>query len=210
MRRTHHEQGKGDAAIHLLIVQDRAFLKPFVLRAVLIDGGTASGAERIKAVLRDKIGKLYDFDRTQGGRTAIGEQLSWPAFDSIVITHWDDDHYAGVMQLIHGHLSDQYASIPAPPALPTRATGDAKAKHAAEEQAYEAKVANLRATYLSPFMKYAAPSQATDSGTQGSDTSKQGNATAATAPRADRALTIVYCPYFGINTKSVRHCSRLL
>ncbi|PPJ51887.1 hypothetical protein CBER1_09060 [Cercospora berteroae] len=180
-------------------VEDRAFLKPFVLRSVLIDGGTASGAERIKAVLRDKIGKLYDFDTTQGGRTATAEQLLWPSFDSIVITHWDDDHYAGVLQLIHGHLSDQYASIPPPPALPSRATDDAKTKHAAEELAYQAKVANLRATYLSPFMKYATPSQATNSGNQASDTSKRGNAIAATAPRADRALTMFYCPYFGIN-----------
>ncbi|GIZ45483.1 hypothetical protein CKM354_000864800 [Cercospora kikuchii] len=195
-------EGKGDAAIHLLIVQDRAFLKPCVLRAVLIDGGTASGAERIQAVLRDKIGKLYDFDRTQGGRTAIGEQLEWPPFDSMVITHWDDDHYSGVMELVHADLSSQYASIARPAPIPNNAAADVKASHAAAEKSYEDKIANIRTSYLSPFMKYTLPSQATNSGDTGSNTGKQGNIQdnkATPVSRAERALTILYCPYFGNN-----------
>ncbi|KAI5358084.1 putative ribonuclease Z/Hydroxyacylglutathione hydrolase [Septoria linicola] len=205
-------EGKGDAAVHLLIHQDRAFTKPFVLRAVLIDGGLSTGAERIKAVLK-KIGPLYDFDAQQGGRTSDADQLLWPPFDSIVITHWDEDHYAGVVQLLHDDLSQQYTqrSHQDLPILKPKATEADKKAYEALKTDYDKKLAFFTTTYLSPYMKYASPpkpappSQATKDTTavnkpSDANTTSSDVANVQVILRAERALTVLFCPYFGSNT----------
>src|SRR5205085_2599458 len=62
-------------------------LKPFIHRAVLIDGGDKVGAGYIRNFLWNRVGQLYDFDdRREGG------PLTFPPFHSILITHWDSDH----------------------------------------------------------------------------------------------------------------------
>jgi len=86
--------GVGDSAIHLL-VDERAGLggtpKPVVQRAVLIDGGEGLDSwEKIWSAMT-KIEEVYAFP------LAANNQLR---FDSIVITHWDSDHYQGILGLL--------------------------------------------------------------------------------------------------------------
>ena len=74
---------KGDSALYLLIqhpAPNATDTKPFIHRAVLIDGGVkGTGAKAIRDVL-NHAAKLYHFDREQGGR----KKLAYPALDAIV------------------------------------------------------------------------------------------------------------------------------
>lgn len=77
--------GTGDSGLFLLIQhppETRSEVKPFIHRAVLIDGGIGkTGARAIERALK-KVAELYFWDQTQGGRDA--NQLPWPPLDSIV------------------------------------------------------------------------------------------------------------------------------
>ncbi len=72
---------KGDSALYLLIQHpppNATDTKPFIHRAVLIDGGVkGTGADAINNVLKDA-SKLYHYDK-QGER-----DLQFPALDAIV------------------------------------------------------------------------------------------------------------------------------
>ena len=88
----HINIGTGDAAIYYLVQYPPPSLKstnpfalPYIHRACLIDGGKSGGAEQIKKFLK-YVWLNYSFSTSQGGRTG----LSFPPFDSIVITHWDN------------------------------------------------------------------------------------------------------------------------
>jgi hypothetical protein len=85
----------GDSAIHLLI--DEAIVPPSILRAVLIDGGVPGvvACNQIKSVIR-RIEARYSFD-PNGQPDPTHRSLR---FDSVVITHWDRDHYGGVIALL--------------------------------------------------------------------------------------------------------------
>ncbi|KAJ8122927.1 hypothetical protein ONZ43_g1001 [Nemania bipapillata] len=96
----------GDAAIHLLCDTTPAQGgKPEVHSAVLIDGGKPQekGAEAIKGVIR-YVNDKYAFTESFADPFAPeGAQPPFPRslrFDSIVITHWDEDHYLGVLGLL--------------------------------------------------------------------------------------------------------------
>lgn len=106
----HLNIGIGDCSIHFLVepksatrtlaCADPHLKQGYIHRAVLIDGGLPgraqhNGSNLIREFLTGTGAGLYDFDRTQGGRTG-GHELRFPAFDSIVITHWDQDHYGGM------------------------------------------------------------------------------------------------------------------
>ena len=71
--------------------------KPILISAVLIDGGYQSAAAVIKQCLTVQIPNRYDV-------TAMGGKVILTA---IVITHWDGDHYGGVMNLIRTDLMEQ-------------------------------------------------------------------------------------------------------
>jgi hypothetical protein len=100
----------GDSAIYYLVQHPtredeakfpKANLKPFVHRAAIIDGGKEGGAKYIRNFL-DKAPLLYDYYDKQGGRDPT--EVLFPPFDSILITHWDSDHYAGILTLVSDGL----------------------------------------------------------------------------------------------------------
>lgn len=85
----------GDSAIHLLV--DDA-TPPVVYNAVLIDGGlnTSAVLERIKDCIR----WIEDRNNYSIQAGVPGEDPALLRFDSVVVTHWDEDHWGGVRQLI--------------------------------------------------------------------------------------------------------------
>lgn len=104
----HIAVGQGDAAIHLLVdVPADPTVKPTVISATLIDGGQeiGRGLKGIQNTMKI-IAKKYTLD-PKGLR-----------FDSIVITHWDEDHYQGIVELIESDVTTQLAGS-SPPTLET-------------------------------------------------------------------------------------------
>jgi len=98
----------GDAAIHVLV---KAFDDPDdedaeevyeIQSAVLIDGGKDwdVGAKAIEDVI-NRINEDEDYSFADGRlfNDPYSQKKSL-RFDSIVITHWDSDHYEGVLQLL--------------------------------------------------------------------------------------------------------------
>lgn len=79
----HINIGTGDAAIYYLVEHPPTGSagKPYIHRACLIDGGLQDqvGSRPIQHFL-DRVGNLYDFSTSQGGR----DDLKFPPFDSIV------------------------------------------------------------------------------------------------------------------------------
>ena len=81
--------GLGDGAIYLLLDADT---HPWTIEsAVLIDGGTETGATKLQHTINE-IKATY---------LPNGGELK---FTSIVITHWDGDHFLGVQELIRMNL----------------------------------------------------------------------------------------------------------
>ncbi|GAP85316.1 putative transcriptional activator srcap-like protein [Rosellinia necatrix] len=100
----HVSVGAGDSAIHLLVQHLPAGGKPVVKRACLIDGGIASAARQdLKPTIEDIYSK-YDLPDHKSASPYM-------RFDSVVITHWDDDHYAGIRQLIWYDFDDQLQEL---------------------------------------------------------------------------------------------------
>ena len=96
----------GDSAIHLLVKGESA---PYEIQsAVLIDGGRRGRkvVKKIKDVIQwIETGKQYTFASNAFFENPIENAAANPPitnlrFDSIVITHWDLDHYDGVLGLL--------------------------------------------------------------------------------------------------------------
>ena len=94
----------GDSAIHLLVDDSAAKDKstniaewPIIYKAILIDGGKTTGKEAIKACI-ERIQSSYTFAPTK----AVGKLQ----FDSVIITHWDNDHWAGIKDLLQEDISN--------------------------------------------------------------------------------------------------------
>lgn len=95
----------GDAAVHLQLQLPTAGSreKPVVLKAVLIDGGDNAhkAPDTVKKVfdeyLIDKAGLAKNPPELNG-------KYTWPdnkvKFDAVIITHWDSDHYKGLVKLM--------------------------------------------------------------------------------------------------------------
>ena len=99
----------GDSAIHLLI-NTTANPNP-VLKAVLIDGGKPNHAADIRKIIRQiRSSTRYDFSAQGSDPT----HLDTMSFDSIVITHWDIDHWGGIGALLHADLAAQLAVLVVP------------------------------------------------------------------------------------------------
>ncbi|KAH0538452.1 hypothetical protein FGG08_004950 [Glutinoglossum americanum] len=89
----------GDCAIHLL-VQLNPNKKSEVLRAVLVDGGPSPrGSSDENPIIRlvEWLSKRYE----------IKTQNKLIQFDTIVITHWNKDHYGGVFDAILKYAKDR-------------------------------------------------------------------------------------------------------
>jgi hypothetical protein len=97
----HLNVGAGDSAIHLLVQKNTGSRLWMVLKAVLIDGGPAIGfpvlAEAIERITNDDLYIIPTVFQTK-------KQLQ---FDSIVVTHWDSDHYHGIEKLLASDLQAQ-------------------------------------------------------------------------------------------------------
>ena len=86
--------GTGDCEI-VLVLED-AIPKPKVYKAVLIDGGSRisdQSLNNIQATFKDIQNKHY----------ADKEDIK---FDVVIITHWDEDHYGGLLKLMKDGLND--------------------------------------------------------------------------------------------------------
>jgi len=85
---------EGDGAIHLLLDKDR-----LVESAVLIDGGLGTnGAKLIPEFMQSK--QFRQWKRSAGKHA--GQSISY--FDAVVVTHWDDDHAAGLSSLFSKNI----------------------------------------------------------------------------------------------------------
>ncbi|KAK5265621.1 hypothetical protein LTR99_008758 [Exophiala xenobiotica] len=98
----HINVGAGDAAIYLL-VDARPASSPgraggHVLSAVWVDGGKNSASDIQVAPVFETIAAAYTLDTPNVLQ-----------FDSIIITHWDHDHYGGIVGLIR-HDADLISS----------------------------------------------------------------------------------------------------
>jgi len=82
--------GLGDAAVHLLFEKSTASLNKYskVLGAVLIDGGLISALGRLKVAIGD-LHHVYGTFK----------------FTSIVVTHWDSDHYRALMRMLYDDMT---------------------------------------------------------------------------------------------------------
>lgn len=105
----HINVGAGDSAIHLLLQVSGSYTPPgsktpisydknlggIVLSAVLVDGGRGSVLSLDQYYLLQSIPKMYQLP---------GGDLQ---FDSIVLTHWDIDHYGGLWKTIKLNLDTE-------------------------------------------------------------------------------------------------------
>ena len=99
----HINVGQGDSAIHLLVKQpEKPGEKPTVIRACLIDGGTAGALQKIKGTVR-LVKDRYSLPSHNKGE--------FMQFDSVVITHWDQDHYSGIESLIKEDFTNKYEAL---------------------------------------------------------------------------------------------------
>jgi hypothetical protein len=96
---SHHlNVGAGDAAIHLLVKDPvTKTKKALVVAAVLIDGGPDISLAIIKRTI-EEIEKRYLFEASEKAKLR---------FDSLVVTHWDHDHYEGVFRLLISDFREQ-------------------------------------------------------------------------------------------------------
>jgi hypothetical protein len=90
----------GDCAIHLL-VEEQNIQKDIVHRAVLIDGGKYedSAVSTIIKIIYI-INFTYQFALDKNFEDPDNAKKRNLRFDSIVITHWDWDHYDGVLGIL--------------------------------------------------------------------------------------------------------------
>lgn len=101
----HIAVGQGDAAIHLLVqLPADPTTQSTVIRACLIDGGNTSGGNHkatYKGVGARGISRTMEHIKT---KYICPNGLR---FDSIVVTHWDADHYKGIVELIRFDIDSQ-------------------------------------------------------------------------------------------------------
>lgn len=95
----HINCGPGDCAIHVLVSNPST--NPQAVKVILIDGGKS------RATTRSNIPNTINI---------LGERYKFALrFDAIVITHWDDDHFAGILSVIRAELKEKAKVKPLPP-----------------------------------------------------------------------------------------------
>lgn len=95
----HISVGAGDAAIHVLIAIP-PMGSPTFDRAILIDGGDDQMAVTSIIMTMRQIEIKY------------GMVVGSLKFDTIIITHWDTDHFGGIVRMISGDIKDQETRTP--------------------------------------------------------------------------------------------------
>ena len=183
----------GDSAIHLLVDETPPAT---VHRAVLIDGGedtdTVIQIEKVIKLIEDS----YRFD----SNGQLPSTTACLRFDSIVITHWDGDHYGGVLALLLRGYHTQVTNHPSFKALITQSATDYTNTPASQKtDLTEEKIADLVArldlvakqpklqTLPSRYMKY---------GTALPTLQVTGNPPSTLFPNSNfELLTTMYAPY---------------
>ena len=98
--------GVGDSAIQLL-VDPQAMIagKPIVKRACLIDGG-----QRVNGRDQDSHHTIRNLKSNYhlSSDHEPGESPAIIRFDSVVITHWDGDHFGGIAELLQWDFMQQW------------------------------------------------------------------------------------------------------
>ncbi|KAF3906714.1 hypothetical protein AA313_de0200109 [Arthrobotrys entomopaga] len=118
---SHHVNVKvGDCAVHLLVNEGTSPRE--VHAAVLIDGGTASwkipGLDVIAVPLESPITRIIEFFNTSG-RYKFMNAANTLQFDTIVMSHWDEDHHGGMVgTLIQDFQAAKQAQNPTDPEKP--------------------------------------------------------------------------------------------
>lgn len=98
----------GDGAIHLLIQRRNArgalLAPPRILGAVLVDGGhnRHQGFLHVDATLAHI--------QAAGYADSNGVAITTLQFDAIVITHWDVDHWYGIVRLLNADVATQVSA----------------------------------------------------------------------------------------------------
>ena len=94
----------GDSAIHLL-VQEKPPNGPDVVQwAMLVDGGDSGGEVQIRNTI-GWIERTKRYDLTQISAATSPKLL----FNAVVVTHWDKDHWTGLLNSIKNDLARQAA-----------------------------------------------------------------------------------------------------
>ena len=179
----HLNVGVGDCSIvckYELLSGDDTGPNRMLKSAVIIDGGFQSAAGVIKKCITQQLGGLYNL-------TEMGGSVK---FDSVVITHWDRDHWGGVLNLIVADLIAQLKQTV--DMVVAAATAAAGARGLTEEQI-----------------------QKIESQVVAANTAPNFNATDPTVPRIQssyfkydgppgtgKPLTTLYVPYWDVNYKS--------
>lgn len=106
----HVNIGNGDCSIHLLV--DLTAAPDTCARCVLVDGGSARTAV-------DTGTKLKDWIPLNNMIAWLSSAYTWPytpthqlQFDSIVLTHWDEDHYGQMLWSICQTANNNNGKIP--------------------------------------------------------------------------------------------------
>ncbi|KAK6338299.1 hypothetical protein TWF730_002363 [Orbilia blumenaviensis] len=102
----HISIGVGDCAIHLLLSNTKN-AKPTVLQAILIDGGLSKAPSNLAKITQaiSWIEQKY----TLGTVNCSDGKLR---FDSVMVSHWDQDHYQGIIGLLQADIETQAAASP--------------------------------------------------------------------------------------------------
>lgn len=98
----HISVGVGDCAVHLLV--ERANQKNTIRSAVLVDAGSAHKNKLLDSLnldIKDKSAfrRAVTYINTCG-RYSFGKGKKVLEFDSIVITHWDEDHHGALFKTL--------------------------------------------------------------------------------------------------------------
>lgn len=99
----HISVGAGDAAIHVLIAIPAPPAKPKFECAILIDGGADDVAAASVILTMRQIETKYEM------------LLGSLKFDTIIITHWDTDHFGGILKMISDDIEAQITQAPTTP-----------------------------------------------------------------------------------------------
>jgi hypothetical protein len=87
----HLNIGVGDCTIVCLKEFHSPKLLPVLHKVVLIDGGLPTQGKVISKFLTDQLPRLFDLEEYPDGIVRI---------DTVVITHWDEDHYGGISSFL--------------------------------------------------------------------------------------------------------------
>ena len=98
----HINIGAGDAAIHILSSGPNtgsSITKRKVQRAVFIDGGTSHGGKPRWSISQAIFTIEFTFE-CQGQLKPGDSGNRYLIFDAFIITHWDEDHFAGILEFL--------------------------------------------------------------------------------------------------------------